>query len=287
MSDDAGDTVITAPGGDRHAERVEDQVGAHVVGHRVAQQPPRPEVEDRRQVQPAFPRRDVGDVLAPRRIGSTGPEAASDEIGNHVAVGARERGAARAATEPARHAVLAHQAPHLLLVDDEPGFAQRLVHARYPVVVVGLVEQCTHQLHELGFRELALGRPGRFAVAPVVVARRGHASRFARCGHREPGRLLVIDTTEAGHGVDVSFTQKATDRLSRSRSIRSCAFSAQLGKVGPFIDGEPVAFTALDALLADPVPQRGLGSVVVGLILAYAGILAGRLTPARRSEAAR
>jgi hypothetical protein len=38
VADDVGD--VTAAGGDGHAERVEDELGAHVVGHRVAEQPP-------------------------------------------------------------------------------------------------------------------------------------------------------------------------------------------------------------------------------------------------------
>ena len=74
VGDDAGDGAVATSGGDRHLQGVEDELGAHVVGHRVAQQPPRPEVEDRRQVQPALPGRDVGDVLAPGDIGRPGRE---------------------------------------------------------------------------------------------------------------------------------------------------------------------------------------------------------------------
>src|ERR671918_2433322 len=53
------------------------------------------------------------------------------------------------------------------------------------------------------------------------------SSASARCRYREPRRLLVIDTPVAAHGADVSFTQKASDRLSKSRSIRSWAHSAR------------------------------------------------------------
>ncbi len=53
-----------------------------VAGHRVAEPPARAEIEDRRQVQPAFTGRDVGDVLAPRHIGLTGCERSTDEVGD-------------------------------------------------------------------------------------------------------------------------------------------------------------------------------------------------------------
>ena len=62
VADDAGDRA--AAGGDGHAEGVEDELGAHVVGHRVAEQPARAEIEHRRQVQPALAGRDVD---TPRR----------------------------------------------------------------------------------------------------------------------------------------------------------------------------------------------------------------------------
>src|SRR5512132_3075895 len=66
---------------------------------------------------------------------------------------------------------------------------------------------------------LALGGPG-------VEGRGRDTSRPAGGDHWKPGGLLGIDAAVAAHGVDVSLTQKATVRLSRSRSIRSLAFSA-------------------------------------------------------------
>ena len=137
------------------------------------------------------------------------------------------------------------------------GLAQRLEHPRHAVVAVGLVEQLAHQRHEFGLGELTLGRPGRLAGGPVVVARRGHPGRFARCSHREPGRLLVIDTHVAGHGVDISLIQKARDRLSRSRSIRSCALSARSSaRSARSSTVSPSRSPRSIALKADPVPQR-------------------------------
>ena len=70
VGDDAGDGA--AAGGDGHAEGVEDELGAHVVGHRVAEQPAGAEIEHRRQVQPALTGGDVGDVLHHATSGAPG-----------------------------------------------------------------------------------------------------------------------------------------------------------------------------------------------------------------------
>jgi hypothetical protein len=123
VGDDTGDGLVAAAGGDGHGQRVEDELGAHVVGHRVAQQPTGPQVEDRRQVEPAFSGRDVGDVLAPGDIGGAGSEAAADQVGDLVAVGSGEGGATGAAPVPAGHAVQAHQAGHPLGVHDQAALA--------------------------------------------------------------------------------------------------------------------------------------------------------------------
>jgi hypothetical protein len=49
----------------RHLERVEHQVGAEMVGELPAHDHARVHVEDERDVQPALPRRHVGDVGEP------------------------------------------------------------------------------------------------------------------------------------------------------------------------------------------------------------------------------
>src|SRR4029450_1166315 len=72
-----------------------------------------------------------------------------------------------------------------------------------------------------------LGRPLPLLTlgGPGVEGRGRDTSRLAGGAHGEPGGLLGIDTAVAAHGVDISLTQKATVRLSRSRSIRRRAFS--------------------------------------------------------------
>ena len=52
VEDDPGGLTAASSGG--HLERVGDELGAHVVGHRVAEQATRTEIEHRRDVQPSF-----------------------------------------------------------------------------------------------------------------------------------------------------------------------------------------------------------------------------------------
>jgi hypothetical protein len=78
VEDDPGGLAATGRG--CHLERVGDELGAHVCGHRVAQQATRTEVEHRRDVQPAFTARDVGDVADPGDIGRGWREPSTDQI---------------------------------------------------------------------------------------------------------------------------------------------------------------------------------------------------------------
>ena len=64
----------------RHLERIEDEVGAEVVGELPADDHPRVNVEDERDVQPALPRRHVGDVGEPQLVRSLGDEVALDQV---------------------------------------------------------------------------------------------------------------------------------------------------------------------------------------------------------------
>src|SRR5438270_11495279 len=50
------------------AEGVADQLGPHMIRHGPAHHPSGAEIDDRRQVQPAFPRADIRDVPAVDRV---------------------------------------------------------------------------------------------------------------------------------------------------------------------------------------------------------------------------
>jgi hypothetical protein len=111
-----------------------------VVGHRVAEQPARADVDHRRQIQPAFTGRDVGDVLAPRPVWLTGRERPADQIRDHVSVRAGNRGPAPAADAAGCHAMQAHQAPDPFDVHDDATVAELAMHPWHAVVALGGVE---------------------------------------------------------------------------------------------------------------------------------------------------
>jgi len=54
--------LVGSPGEEGHSQGILDQLGAHVVGQRPADDPATGQVDDRRQVGPALPGHDVGDV---------------------------------------------------------------------------------------------------------------------------------------------------------------------------------------------------------------------------------
>ena len=80
------------PADDRHAERVDDQLGAHVLGDRPADDQPGVGVHDRRAVHLALRRRVLGDVGEPQPVRRVDRELAVDQVvarsGGRVAHGA-------------------------------------------------------------------------------------------------------------------------------------------------------------------------------------------------------
>jgi hypothetical protein len=65
---------------ERHLQRIRDELGAHVVGHRPTDDPTAKDVLHRDEVQPALPRPQVGDVRDPQAVGRRGEKGAVDEV---------------------------------------------------------------------------------------------------------------------------------------------------------------------------------------------------------------
>jgi hypothetical protein len=73
-------TGVGATARDGHLERVDDELGAEVVGERPADDRPAVAVHHRGEIQPALPRSDVGDVRAPEAVDRGRVKVALDEI---------------------------------------------------------------------------------------------------------------------------------------------------------------------------------------------------------------
>src|SRR6187397_1629 len=183
-----GERVV--PGG--HLQGVDNQIGAQVLGKRVADAGLGVAVDHRGQVQPALPGRQVGDVPDELRARRVGGEVACDEVGDRAGVaGEGGRGPERAGL--ARVQVqLTHDRADQFRGDALALAEQGGVDSAVPV---GLVRVGEDPLDEGGQVAPALrGRRG-WPVAPLVITRRGHADPGAHL-HDRVQRLLGIDERE-------------------------------------------------------------------------------------------
>jgi hypothetical protein len=105
-----------------------------------------------------------------------------------------------------------------------PRRASSVVIAGLAVGPVELVVDQADRRDQRGLGLLGVAGPGGLACAPVTERLTGDLRDVAGRGDREALGLPGSDPAVAGHCPD-SFTQKAVARLSRSRSIRSRAFS--------------------------------------------------------------
>jgi hypothetical protein len=153
--------------GQRHPQRVQDEVGAHVARELPAHHAPGEDVDDEAEEHDALPAAQVGEVGDPQLIGALGAEVALDEIGRPVRRRVRARGAPRlAAALGADDLVLAHQALDAVTPSALAGAAQRLPH---PPVAVG----------EVGGRRHVQGPADRLdaEAAAMLIDERGHLVR--------------------------------------------------------------------------------------------------------------
>ena len=145
---------------DRHIERVEDQLRAHVRARRPADDAPTERVKNDGQEQEARVGRDVGDVRDPEFVRRFGDELALDEVRSGAGIAIAHRCANALAATSALELPFVHQSREPIIAD------------RYPVVF------------EFG---LDSGTPVRIARAPVdgfdAIAQRNIAL-FAADGAR-------------------------------------------------------------------------------------------------------
>ena len=99
---------------DGHVERVEDELGAQVPGHRPTHDPAAEGIEHDREVEEALPRREVGDVGDPERVRAGGVEHALDEVRRGRGASVLHRRARRTSAMDTLQAVLAHEPGHAL-----------------------------------------------------------------------------------------------------------------------------------------------------------------------------
>jgi len=195
---------------ERHCQRVGDQLGAHVIGHRPANDPPRVKILDGDEVEPAFPGSEVGDVGDPAAVRGAGGEIAIEQILSDADAGHTDRRRPVLLGLQPRQAGLAHQALDafaadlLAVVDDEIAPDARRA--------IDLAPQ-GEQLADAGGQAGVLERPRRRRSAdPGVKARAADLQHAAHDLDRVLGPLRR-DEPEDPHRVPLSLAKKAAADL--------------------------------------------------------------------------
>src|SRR5215218_870683 len=115
---------------ERHLQRVGDELGAHVIGHRPAYDQAAEDILDGDEIQPAFPRAQVRDVGDPEPVGRRGEKRPVDEVLADPHAGHTDRRAAALAGLQAAEAGPAHEPLYSLAPDaDSVGQPQLCVDA--------------------------------------------------------------------------------------------------------------------------------------------------------------
>ena len=226
---------------------------------RPADDEPREQVEDRRQIQlAALADDELGGVADPAPIRRVGRELPVEQIRRDRLVVIAHRRAFEAFPRPRFQAVLLHQPNDPLAADADLLLEQIFVNARAAVPLLARVERGAHQHPQL---PIALG-VGRFGPpAPRVVPAGRHPQHLAHRRNRKD-RLPRVNQRERVAG---SFAKKAAAffRISRSSrswrfSFRSCDSSSRSAVVSPVRPLRAIGPRALH-----PLPERRFGQIEI------------------------
>jgi hypothetical protein len=161
--------VVDQPGGgfalvQRHADGVEDELAAQVIGHRPPDDPPSAGIDDHGEVEEALPRAQVGDVGNPQLVGLLGDELPLDQIRRHRASGETGTLLAVAAPVDVLDPGHSHESGDLLTV---PALAAVTNLSSQPASTVGAAvfgPRVMQQVRRMGVVEVGMGDDGAAAA---------------------------------------------------------------------------------------------------------------------------
>jgi hypothetical protein len=155
------------PTAECRTQGIHDQVGAHVRGHRPADDATREQVNDHGQVHPALPSAHVGYVRGPDFVrGVDGEFAIHDVVGDGMVVLGVRRALERFRWR-ARDAIFLHQPGYSPPADLEASLLEVVEHAQAPVGSSALLVNLLYLLHQ----SLVLLCPrARLAGSPRVIS---------------------------------------------------------------------------------------------------------------------
>src|SRR3954454_19031129 len=223
VEDHAGDRLPATAHRDRHGQRVVGQLGVVVLAEGEPDDPPRTHVQHAVQIQLALVGDDLGAVAVPLAIQLVGREVPADQVRRPPPPPALAGGLLAPLLSPGDEVLVAHDLRDGVLADPLPGLLQVGGDPRGAVSTVMLGEQPG----DLGGQRDPAGVLRRgVAVPPLVEPRLADAQRPTG-GCVRHLMLLPLGGDKGGHRYRpiASSTQRATERLSTSRCIRSSVTS--------------------------------------------------------------
>ena len=223
MQDHAVDGLLAAAHRDRHRQRGIGQLGVVVLAQGEADDPPRAHVQHAVQVQLALVGDDLGAVGVPLSVQLLGGEVPADQVRRRLTAPPGPGGGPPAPFRPGDQALRAQQCGDGVLADSPARLTQIGGDPRGAVAALVRGEQPGDL--DAQPRPAGMLRRG-VAVGPLVEPRLAHPEGSA--GDRVRHSVGVpLGGDEGGHRYRpiASVTQRATERLSTSRCIRSSAFS--------------------------------------------------------------
>ena len=184
----------------RHVQRVQDELGAQVRGHRPTNHPPAPGIDDHSEVQEPRPGWDVGDVGHPQLVWSVRAEVALDQIrrGTGVLVAPGRLWTAPPPAGSPDPGPL-HEPAHPLLTDPLAGFLEIRVDAG-PAIDPSVLTP--HRLNPLRELFIPFRSSRRLAIQPGIVAAGGEIQHTAHRPHRKVG-LIRLHELEPRSGIEL------------------------------------------------------------------------------------
>src|SRR6266496_4199924 len=182
--------------GGGHVQRSDDEIGAHVVGHRVADARFRVTVDDGRQIEPSLPGADVGDVPDERGSRCVGGEVSAYQVGDRGGVAGDRRDRPPRPRLAGHQAQLAHQPADQLIARLHAEAGKLSVHASVAVGAVGLSEDVLDEDLQL---LLALGGRRFLPAAPLMKPRPRHVHPLAHLAGRVVSLLGVDELVLRAH----------------------------------------------------------------------------------------
>src|SRR5579862_657145 len=211
------ETGLRAAAGDRHLERVDDELRFEVGPHRPADDPAAVAVHHCREVEPALPGADVLDVGDPEPVRGGRDEVALDQVVGDPDAWHPDGRAPVALRDEARDLLAPHQPLDPLAHDAHLAVTKRPMHAPGAVGLAALSVDLLDPLEQRGVGQLAIRRR---ASLPGVEAGARDAEHPAQLRDRVVG-LLRCDESKQAHRVSLSRAKKAAAFFKISRSCSS------------------------------------------------------------------